>query len=47
MNSPWTGHPNEVSVHTYIRNQIHHSAENGRPEPTVLKASILTLRSYL
>jgi hypothetical protein len=29
---PWMGYPNEVSIHTYIRNQIHHRADNGAPD---------------
>lgn len=46
-NSPWMGHQNEVSIHTFIRNQIHHRAENGKAEYNYLKASIEKMRQYL
>jgi AAA15 family ATPase/GTPase len=46
-NSPWMKHPNEVSIHTFLRNQIHHRAENGEPEYETLKASIEKMRQYL
>jgi AAA15 family ATPase/GTPase len=46
-NSPWMGHQNEVSIHTFIRNQIHHRAENGKAEYNNLKASIEKMRQYL
>jgi len=46
-NSPWKGHPNEVSVHTYIRNQIHHPKENGMPDIEKLQISIEKLRAFL
>lgn len=46
-NSPWMGHPNEVSIHTFLRNQIHHQAENGKAEYASLKSSIDKMRSYL
>ena len=46
-NSPWMGYPNEVSIHTFIRNQIHHRSENGIAEYEQLKNSITTLRTYL
>ncbi len=46
-NSPWMGNPNEVSVHTFIRNQIHHARDNGRPGPTSLRSSIEKMREYL
>lgn len=44
---PWMGHPNEVSLHTFLRNQIHHQAENGKANPSDLKLSINKMRSYL
>lgn len=44
---PWMGHPNEVSLHTFLRNQIHHQAENGKANPSDLKLSIIKMRSYL
>ena len=44
---PWRGHPNEVSIHTHVRNQIHHSADNGFPSEADLRISIVKMRSYL
>lgn len=46
-NSPWKGYPNEVSIHTFLRNQIHHQAENGKAEYDNLKSSIEKMREYL
>ena len=45
--SPWRGNQNEVSVHTFIRNQIHHQKDNGKTPYQDLKDSIETMRSYL
>ena len=45
-NSPWRGSQNEVSEHTFIRNQIHHQKENGKTEYNVLKSSIDKMRSF-
>jgi len=45
-NSPWKGTPNEVSEHTFIRNQIHHQKENGKAEYSKLKSSIEKMRSF-
>jgi len=45
-NSPWMGNQNEVSDHTFIRNQIHHQKENGKTEYSVLKASIEKMRGF-
>jgi predicted ATP-dependent endonuclease of OLD family len=45
-NSPWRGNQNEVSVHTFIRNQIHHRNENGKAEYDALKSSIEKMRSF-
>jgi len=45
-NSPWMGNQNEVSKHTFIRNQIHHQKENGKTEYGVLKASIEKMRGF-
>jgi AAA15 family ATPase/GTPase len=45
-NSPWKGTPNEVSEHTFIRNQIHHQKENGKAEYSRLKSSIEKMRSF-
>lgn len=43
--SPWKGNPNEVSIHTYIRNKIHHRKENGEATYEELKSSIEFMRS--
>lgn len=43
----WKGTPNQVSLHTYVRNQIHHRADCGVATLTDLEASIETMRSYL
>ena len=45
--SPWLGHPNEVSIHTFIRNQIHHQRSNGKPDQKQLLESIVKLRGFL
>lgn len=44
---PWKGNPNEVSLHTYIRNQIHHQADNGKASLIDLETSIKAMRNYL
>jgi len=44
--SLWMGNPNEVSIHTFIRNQIHHRADNGIPEYDDLLNSIGKLRTF-
>lgn len=44
---PWKGHPNEVSLHTFIRNQIHHSEDNGKPAVADLRKSIMQMRSFI
>ncbi len=44
---PWKGHPNEVSINTHVRNQIHHSADNGFPSEEDLRLSIEKMRSYI
>ena len=45
-NSSWRGSQNEVSEHTFIRNQIHHQKENGKTDYNVLKSSIEKMRSF-
>jgi hypothetical protein len=45
-NSPWMGNPNEVSEHTYIRNQIHHQKDNGKTDYQNLKSSIEKMRTF-
>lgn len=42
---PWRGHPNEVSRHTFVRNQIHHITDNGKPSYEALKESIERMRT--
>ena len=44
---PWKGNQNVVSIHTFIRNQIHHFKDNGRPDLDKLKNSIDKMRGYL
>ena len=43
---PWQKNPDEVSVHTFIRNQIHHRNENGKANYDDLKSSIEKMRSF-
>lgn len=45
--SPWKGNPNQVSIHTYIRNKIHHRKENGIATYDELFNSIIKMRSFL
>lgn len=45
--SPWMENQNEVSIHTFIRNQIHHARNNGKPEADLLINSINKMREYL
>jgi len=44
--SPYLGVSNEVSVHTFIRNQIHHQKDNGNTKYQDLKSSIEKMRTY-
>ena len=44
---PWKNNPNEVSVHTFIRNQIHHRKNNGEAKYDDLKSSIEFMRTCL
>ncbi len=44
---PWKGKPNEVTLHTFVRNQIHHQKDNGKAEQANLKASIEKMQEYL
>lgn len=44
---PWKGNPNEVTMHTFIRNQIHHQKDNGKTAYESLKSSIEKMRFYL
>jgi predicted ATP-binding protein involved in virulence len=44
--SPWMGHPNEVTMHTFIRNQIHHQRDNGKAQYDDVRRSVESLRSF-
>jgi predicted ATP-dependent endonuclease of OLD family len=37
---------NKVTIHTFIRNQIHHQKDNGKPDPQILKSSIERMREF-
>lgn len=43
----WKGMPNQVSIHTYVRNQIHHRSSCGTASIGNLKTSIDSMRSFL
>lgn len=47
QDSPWKSEQNQVSIHTFIRNQIHHPKDNKKPEYNKMKESIETMRDYL
>lgn len=44
---PNFGVDNKVSLHTYVRNQIHHRSTSGKVDTIDLKKSIETMRRYL
>lgn len=44
---PWKGNANEVSIHTFLRNQIHHRVENGKANCENLLISIEKMREYI
>jgi len=44
---PWKGTQNIVSIHTFIRNQIHHQKDNGKATLENIKVSITTMRGFL
>lgn len=46
MDAPWMGNPNEVSKHTFIRNQIHHRTDNGVASYEDLLISIEKIRNF-
>jgi predicted ATP-binding protein involved in virulence len=47
VDSPFRTTQNKVTIHTYIRNKIHHSKENGgSPTPQELKQSIEKMRGF-
>ena len=43
----WKNNPNEVSIHTFVRNQIHHRKDNGKANYDDLKSSIEFMRTCL
>jgi ABC-type multidrug transport system ATPase subunit len=45
-NSSWKGAANEVSEHTFIRNQIHHQKDNGKTPYDKLRDSIEKMRTF-
>jgi len=48
IDSPFRNTPNKVTIHTYIRNKIHHPKKNGgSPRIEELEESIKKLRSFL
>jgi hypothetical protein len=44
---PWMGNPNEVSLHTFVRNQIHHRKDCGAVIISDLETSINKMRQFL
>lgn len=46
-NYPWKGNANEVSLHTFVRNQIHHQSDNGKVNQYDLENSIKIMRMYI
>lgn len=44
---PWRGTPNQVSIHTHIRNQIHHRGELGSASNGDIESSIIFMRNCL
>jgi len=47
IDSPFKSTPNKVTQHTYIRNKIHHSKENGgNPTEQEIKQSIEKMRTF-
>jgi AAA15 family ATPase/GTPase len=47
LDSPWRGNANSVTIHTFIRNQIHHRGENGIASEIDLKTSIEKMRHFI
>lgn len=43
---PYKGHPNGATLHTFVRNQIHHQADNGKVQDSDLITSIQSMRNY-
>jgi predicted ATP-dependent endonuclease of OLD family len=45
--SPWLTYPNEVTIHTHVRNQIHHRADCGVASRSDLSYSIAKMREFI
>ena len=45
-NWPWKESSNQVSLNTYVRNQIHHRADMGKVDERDLEMSIKQMRKY-
>jgi hypothetical protein len=46
-NCPWMANPNKVSIHTHVRNQIHHRADCGTASFEDLSYSIGKMREFI
>ncbi|MCB2230360.1 AAA family ATPase [bacterium] len=44
---PMLGQKKTVSLHTFVRNQIHHERDNGKPCERDIRSSVATMRQYL
>jgi hypothetical protein len=44
---PYNGSANQVSIHTHLRNQIHHRRSNGAADIKEINDSIIKMRTYL
>ena len=44
---PWKSNPNQVSLNTYVRNQIHHQSDMGKVNEKDLEISIRQMRQYI
>lgn len=47
IDSPFKNIPNKVTIHTFVRNQIHHQRDNGKATIENLDRSIKMMRSFL
>ena len=43
---PYKQQLNQVTLHTFVRNQIHHQADNGKASMSDLESSIRIMRTY-
>lgn len=46
-NYPWKENANQISLNTYVRNQIHHQADMGKVKENDLETSIKQMRQYI